>query len=97
MEAKWIRDGGREKVGVLTVKRREAALWLLRADFTVHGPVGFFFDNEGGWEFLAGWVAGLGTIVLLAAAHGRFALRRAHPRPLIIAERSNPCLRSALS
>lgn len=47
---------------------------LLGAIFTVHGPAGFFFTNpNGGWEFLALWIAGLGALAL--TGDGAFALK----------------------
>ncbi|WP_454683858.1 DoxX family protein [Ancylobacter moscoviensis] len=47
---------------------------LLGAIATVHGPAGFFFTNpNGGWEFLALWIAGLLALALLG--DGPFALK----------------------
>ncbi len=47
---------------------------LLGAILTVHGPAGFFFNNpNGGWEFLALWIAGQFSVALLG--DGPFALR----------------------
>jgi putative oxidoreductase len=47
---------------------------LLGAIVTVHGPAGFFFNNpNGGWEYLAFWIAALVTQALLG--DGAFALR----------------------
>jgi putative oxidoreductase len=47
---------------------------LLGAIVTVHGPAGFFFNNpNGGWEYLAFWIAALVTQALLG--EGAFALR----------------------
>lgn len=64
---------------------------LLGAIFTVHGLAGFFFDNTGGgWEFLALWIMGLGTVALLG--DGAWALRPAAGRSLsLIAERWTQC------
>ncbi|NIX78145.1 DoxX family protein [Microvirga terricola] len=46
---------------------------LLGAIFTVHGPAGFFFNNpNGGWEFLAFWIAALVAQALLGS--GAYAL-----------------------
>ncbi|WP_185985511.1 DoxX family protein [Aureimonas mangrovi] len=47
---------------------------LVGAIVTVHGAAGFFFNNpNGGWEFLAVWIAGLVSIALLG--DGVMALR----------------------
>ena len=47
---------------------------LLGAIFTVHGPAGFFFNNEnGGWEFPAFWIIAL--IVQALLGDGIYALR----------------------
>jgi putative oxidoreductase len=47
---------------------------LLGAIVTVHGPAGFFFNNpNGGWEYLAFWIAALVVQALLG--DGAFALR----------------------
>ncbi|WP_394888586.1 DoxX family protein [Mesorhizobium sp. AaZ16] len=47
---------------------------LLGAIATVHGSAGFFFTNpNGGWEFLALWIAALLAIAL--AGDGALALR----------------------
>ncbi|MCK0196226.1 DoxX family protein [Ancylobacter sp. 6x-1] len=47
---------------------------LLGAIATVHGPAGFFFTNpNGGWEFLALWIAGL--IALALIGDGPLALK----------------------
>jgi putative oxidoreductase len=47
---------------------------LLGAIITVHGPAGFFFSNpNGGWEFLAFWIAALLVQALLG--DGAYALR----------------------
>ncbi|WP_300001299.1 DoxX family protein [uncultured Cedecea sp.] len=47
---------------------------LLGAIATVHGPAGFFFTNpNGGWEFLALWIAGLITLALIG--DGKYALK----------------------
>lgn len=47
---------------------------LLGAIVTVHGPAGFFFNNpNGGWEYLAFWIAALVVQALLG--EGAFALR----------------------
>jgi putative oxidoreductase len=47
---------------------------LLGAIITVHGPAGFFFNNpNGGWEYLAFWIAALVVQALLG--DGAFALR----------------------
>ena len=52
---------------------------LLGAIFTVHGSAGFFFTNpNGGWEFLALWIAGLVAVALLG--DGAYALRPASLR-----------------
>ncbi|MBF9235055.1 DoxX family protein [Microvirga alba] len=46
---------------------------LLGAIFTVHGPAGFFFNNpNGGWEYLAFWIAALVVQALLG--DGAYAL-----------------------
>ncbi|WP_230531305.1 DoxX family protein [Microvirga roseola] len=46
---------------------------LLGAIVTVHGSAGFFFSNpNGGWEFLAFWIAALGAQALLG--DGAYAL-----------------------
>lgn len=52
---------------------------LLGAIATVHGPAGFFFTNpNGGWEYLALWIVGLGAVALIG--DGAYALRpRAQP------------------
>lgn len=64
---------------VLGIWPRLAALALipvlLGAIFTVHGPAGFFFTNpNGGWEFLALWIAAL--LALALTGDGAFALKR---------------------
>lgn len=47
---------------------------LVGAIITVHGPAGFFFTNpNGGWEFLALWIAGL--VALALTGDGAFALK----------------------
>lgn len=47
---------------------------LLGAIVTVHGPAGFFFNNpNGGWEYLAFWIAALVTQALLG--DGALAVR----------------------
>lgn len=47
---------------------------LIGAIATVHGPAGFFFTNpNGGWEFLALWIAGLLAVALIG--DGAFALK----------------------
>src|SRR6478735_8419021 len=47
---------------------------LLGAIATVHGPAGFFFNNpNGGWEYLAFWIAALVTQALLG--NGAFAVQ----------------------
>ncbi|MGF9760499.1 DoxX family protein [Microvirga sp. 0TCS3.31] len=47
---------------------------LLGAIAFVHGPAGFFFNNpNGGWEYLAFWIAALVTQALLG--DGALALR----------------------
>ena len=47
---------------------------LLGAIFTVHGKAGFFFTNpNGGWEFLALWIAAL--VALALTGDGAYALR----------------------
>jgi putative oxidoreductase len=47
---------------------------LLGAIVFVHGPAGFFFNNpNGGWEYLAFWIAALVTQALLG--DGALALR----------------------
>jgi putative oxidoreductase len=47
---------------------------LVGAIATVHGPAGFFFTNpNGGWEFLALWIAGLAALAL--TGDGALALR----------------------
>src|SRR4051794_7678836 len=47
---------------------------LLGAIVTVHGPAGFFFNNpNGGWEFLAFWIAALLAQALLG--DGAYAVR----------------------
>jgi putative oxidoreductase len=47
---------------------------LLGAIVTVHGPAGFFFNNpNGGWEYLAFWIAALVVQALLG--EGAYALR----------------------
>ena len=47
---------------------------LLGAIFTVHGPVGFFFNNpNGGWEYPAFWIVGLITLALIG--DGPFELK----------------------
>jgi len=49
---------------------------LLGAIATVHGPAGFFFNNpNGGWEYLAFWIAALVTQALLG--NGAFAVQNA--------------------
>ena len=49
---------------------------LLGAIVTVHGPAGFFFNNpNGGWEYLAFWIAALVTQALLG--NGAFAVQNA--------------------
>ncbi|PZO79266.1 MAG: LysR family transcriptional regulator [Mesorhizobium amorphae] len=54
---------------------------LLGAIVTVHGSAGFFFTNpNGGWEFLALWIAGLVSVALLG--DGAYALRPASAVPL---------------
>ena len=63
---------------IIGVYARLAALALipilLGAIATVHGPAGFFFSNpNGGWEFPALWIVGLGSVALLG--EGAFALR----------------------
>lgn len=63
---------------ILGIWSRIAALALipvlLGAIATVHGPAGFFFTNpNGGWEFLALWIAGLLALALLG--DGPFALK----------------------
>jgi putative oxidoreductase len=64
---------------ILGVWPRIAALTvipvLLGAIATVHGPAGFWFNNEnGGWEYPAFWIVGL--IALALIGDGPFALRR---------------------
>lgn len=47
---------------------------LLGAIVFVHGPAGFFFNNpNGGWEYLAFWIAALVTQALLGG--GAYALQ----------------------
>jgi putative oxidoreductase len=47
---------------------------LLGAIAFVHGPAGFFFNNpNGGWEYLAFWIAALATQALLG--DGALAVR----------------------
>lgn len=47
---------------------------MLGTIVTVHGKAGFFFTNpNGGWEFLALWIAGLLALALLG--DGPFALK----------------------
>ncbi|MBB4041843.1 putative oxidoreductase [Microvirga flocculans] len=47
---------------------------LLGAIVFVHGPAGFFFNNpNGGWEYLAFWIAALVTQALLGS--GAYALQ----------------------
>nr|WP_210309737.1 DoxX family protein [Ochrobactrum sp. Marseille-Q0166] len=47
---------------------------LLGAIYTVHGAAGFFFTNpNGGWEFLALWIAGLAAVAL--GGNGAYALK----------------------
>ena len=63
---------------ILGVWPRLAALALIPvlagAIATVHGPAGFFFTNpNGGWEFLALWIAGL--LALALVGDGALALR----------------------
>ncbi len=63
---------------ILGIWPRIAALALIPvlvgAIATVHGPAGFFFTNpNGGWEFLALWIAGLLALALLG--DGPFALK----------------------
>ncbi|SJM29350.1 DoxX family protein [Mesorhizobium delmotii] len=54
---------------------------LLGAIATVHGSAGFFFTNpNGGWEFLALWIAALFTIAL--AGDGALALRPTLANPV---------------
>jgi putative oxidoreductase len=51
---------------------------LIGAIVTVHGSAGFFFNNpNGGWEFLAFWIAALVAQALLG--DGAYALR---PTPI---------------
>jgi putative oxidoreductase len=48
---------------------------LVGAIVTVHGPAGFWFTNpNGGWEFIAFWIAGLLAVALLG--DGALAVRR---------------------
>lgn len=48
---------------------------LVGALVTVHASAGFFFSNpNGGWEFVAFWIAGLLAVALLG--DGAFAMRR---------------------
>jgi putative oxidoreductase len=47
---------------------------LLGAIVFVHGPAGFFFNNpQGGWEYLAFWIAALAAQALLG--DGALAVR----------------------
>ncbi|MFO1146964.1 MAG: DoxX family protein [Alsobacter sp.] len=64
---------------ILGIYARIAALVLIPvlagAIVTVHGPAGFWFTNpQGGWEFLAFWIAGLLAVALLG--DGALAVRR---------------------
>lgn len=48
---------------------------LVGALVTVHASAGFFFSNpNGGWEFIAFWIAGLVAVALLG--DGPYAVRR---------------------
>lgn len=63
---------------ILGVWPRLAALALVPvlvgAIVTVHGPAGFFFTNpNGGWEFLALWIAAL--VALALTGDGALALK----------------------
>ncbi len=63
---------------ILGIWPRLAALALIPvlagAIATVHGPAGFFFTNpNGGWEFLALWIAALLALALIG--DGALALR----------------------
>ena len=53
---------------------------LLGAIAFVHGPAGFFFNNpNGGWEYLAFWIAALVTQALLG--DGALAVRAGSAKP----------------
>ncbi len=53
---------------------------LLGAIVFVHGPAGFFFNNpNGGWEYLAFWIAALVTQALLG--DGALAVRAGSVKP----------------
>ncbi|MBM6582272.1 DoxX family protein [Microvirga sp. BT689] len=53
---------------------------LLGAIAFVHGPAGFFFNNpNGGWEYLAFWIAALATQALLG--DGALAVRTGSVKP----------------
>ena len=62
---------------------------LLGAIVTVHGPAGFFFNNpNGGWEYLAFWIAALVAQALLG--DGALRCRPDRQRLLLRCPRARP-------